>query len=79
MRGYWQLYNWKTESFRDGIIEADSLESAQQQAESILPSKFDDVAWENLLPQVPFGYKKAGKHHFYLDMKPFYIPDDVTG
>ena len=77
MTGYWQLYNWNTESFRDGIIEADSLESAQQHAESIMPTKFDNIEWETLLP-TPFAYKKADKHHFYLDMNPFQIPDCVT-
>ena len=78
MKGYWQLHNCNTESFRDGTIEAESLGSAQQQAESIMSAKFDDVEWETLLPQCPFAYKKAGKHHFYLDMAPFQIPNELT-
>ena len=77
MTAYWQMYNWNTETFRDGIIHADTIEQAKAQAQAIMPQRFDDTEWEDM-PAASFSYKKAGKHHFYLDMNPRTIPGELT-
>ena len=78
MTAYWELVNWNNETFRDGVIKEPTMQLVKERAEAIMPKRFEDVPWEDM-PAALFAYKKLGRHHFYLNMKPFTIPTDLTG